>query len=254
MSELVPILEFDSDLEAIIEPTKAIKHRDFPQHVVLCFFREVVEMIQGRLGLDTLPPFKSEMGEIRAFVGSFAEVSIAIVPCPVGAPFAAGILEESIARGGRKFVVCGSAGVLDSDIASGGIIIPISAVRDEGTSYHYLPPTREVSPTELVLEAIRTTLDENHCPYRTGKTWTTDAIYRETRGKIVRRRQEGCISVEMEAAALFAVAQFRNVEIGMLLYGGDDVAGAEWDKREFGQKIPAREMLFWMALESCMKL
>ena len=82
MSELVPILEFDSDLEAIIEPTKAIKHRDFPQHVVLCFFREVVEMIQGRLGLDTLPPFKSEMGEIRAFVGSFAEVSIAIVPCP----------------------------------------------------------------------------------------------------------------------------------------------------------------------------
>ena len=123
-----------------------------------------------------------------------------------------------------------------------------------GIRYHYLPPSREVHPSPLAVEAIIQTLDLHGCSYTHGRTWTTDAFYRETKAKVAKRRDEGCITVEMEAAAFFAVAQFRGVHIGQLLYGGDDVSGIEWDPREFGQKISAREKLFWLAVEACLRL
>ena len=102
--------------------------------------------------------------------------------------------------------------------------------------------------------AIIKTLEEHKCSHISGKTWTTDAFYRETRGRIARRKEEGCLTVEMEAAALFAVAQFRGVAIGQILYGGDDISGIEWDAREHGQTISAREKIFWLAVEACLKL
>jgi uridine phosphorylase len=254
MEPLPPILEFDPDREAIIEPSKANVHRDVPERCVICFFREVIENVSAQLNLQPLAPFNSEMGTLPIWSATHLGSKFGVMQIPVGAPLAAGMLEEVIARGGRKFVACGGAGVLDKTIASGDIIVPTSALRDEGTSYHYLPPAREVAPTERVVKALMEVLHERACRHVMGKTWTTDGFYRETRGRIARRREEGCIAVEMEASALFAVAQFRGVEIGMLLYGGDDVTGIEWDPREFGQKIPAREKLFWLAVEACVRL
>ncbi|MCJ7703601.1 MAG: hypothetical protein MUO62_18625 [Anaerolineales bacterium] len=99
--------------------------------------------------------------------------------------------------------------------------MPTRAVRDEGTSYHYLPPGREVQAHPQAVAAIETTLQSHQIPYITGKTWTTDAPYRETHQNVQRRREEGCLVVEMEAAAFFAVAQFRGVILGQILYGGD---------------------------------
>ena len=131
--------------------------------------------------------------------------------------------------GSRKFIACGGAGVLDREIAVGHIIVPVSAVRDEGTSYHYLPPAREVeaSPAGSQPSSARC---RRGVPYVLGKTWTTDAIFRETPAKVQLRRAEGCLTVEMEAAAFFAVAQFRGVTFAQMLYGGDDVSGAEWTR------------------------
>jgi len=132
--------------------------------------------------------------------------------------------------------------------------VPSVAVRDEGTSYHYLPPGREVAPHPIALKAIETTLQKHCCPYLLGKTWTTDAIYRETRSKVQLRKSEGCVTVEMEAAAFFAVAQFRSVLFGQILYAGDDVSGIEWDPREFFKRGPIREQVFWLAVETCLQL
>lgn len=254
MDTVPPILEFDPDREAIIEPAKAIKRRDVPERCVLCFFREVIDRMSGELKMQPLAPFKSEMGELPLYSATYKDGPLAVVPCPVGSPLAAAILEETIARGGRKFVACGSAGVLDPEITSSEVVVTTAALRDEGTSYHYLPPSREVAPTDRVVKVLLDVLAESGCQYVTGKTWSTDAFYRETRGRIARRRQEGCITVEMEAAALFAVAQFRDVEIGMLLYGVDDVTGTEWDPRDLGRKIPTRERLFRLAVEACVRL
>jgi uridine phosphorylase len=254
MTDSIPLLEFDPEREAVIEPAKVIKRRDLPEHCVLCFFREVIDRATEKLDLKPLHPLKSEMGEIPVYAGVHQGQPLAVVPAAVGAPLAAALFEEVIARGGRKFIACGGAGVLDSSIGSGDIVVPTSAVRDEGTSYHYLPPGREAHPSPEAVQAIIRVLRRHECRYVEGKTWTTDAFYRETPKKVARRKGQGCITVEMEAAALFAVAEFRGVQIAQLLYGGDDVSGIEWDPRELGQKIPARDTLFWLSVEACVEL
>ena len=159
-----------------------------------------------------------------------------------------------IALGCTKFIACGGAGVLDSTLAVGHIVVPNSAVRDEGTSYHYLPPAREVSASLPAVAAIETVLQAHSCEYVIGKTWTTDGLYRETAAKVQRRRAEGCLTVEMEAAAFFAVAQFRGVTFAQLLYSGDDVSSEQWDSRHWMSHTSTREKLFWLAAEACVRL
>ena len=154
----------------------------------------------------------------------------------------------------KKFIVCGSCGVLDSEIAMGHLLVPVSAVRDEGTSYHYLPPSREATAHPQAVKAIETVLTRNKLDYTLTKTWTTDAMYRETQKKIALRKSEGCLTVEMEAAALFAVAKFREVVLGQILYGGDDVGGKVWNSRKYMKKIELREKMLWLAAETCLEL
>jgi uridine phosphorylase len=133
-------------------------------------------------------------------------------------------------------------------------VVPFAAVRDEGTSYHYLPPAREVEASVAGVAAIEAVLKKYGHEYLLTKTWTTDGVYRETPAKIQKRRQEGCMVVEMEAAAFFAVAQFRKVVFAQLLYGGDDLSGSEWDSRHWTKATTAREKLFWLAVESCLAI
>ena len=143
--------------------------------------------------------------------------------------------------------------MLASEIAMGHVVVPSAAVRDEGTSYHYLPPSREVEADPRGIAAIEAVLRRHGVEYLVGKTWTTDAVYRETRERVQRRRSEGCLTVEMEAATFFAVAKFRSVPVGQILYGGDDLGGTEWDHREWFTSSN-REKVFWLAAEACREL
>jgi len=129
-----------------------------------------------------------------------------------------------------------------------------AAVRDEGVSYHYLPAGREVIANKAGVDALVNTTNERGLPYQVGKTWTTDAPYRETLNKIEKRRKEGCLTVEMESAALMAVAQLRNVLFGQVLYGGDDLSGAAWDNRHWQSRSDIRESLFWLCADACLTL
>jgi uridine phosphorylase len=151
-------------------------------------------------------------------------------------------------------MACGGAGVLDKTIAVGHLLVPTSAIRDEGTSYHYLPPSREVTASLEAVGAIETVLQRHKYEYLLTKTWTIDALYRETPAKADLRRAEGCLTVEMEAAAFFAVAQFRGVPFGQILYGGDAVCAGEWDSRDWVSRADIREQLFWLAAEACLML
>ena len=172
----------------------------------------------------------------------------------IGSSQAVAILEEVIAFGCRKFVACGGCGVLEPDLAAGHLIVVSSAVRDEGASYHYLPPSREVQANAVVLESIVRTLTSLGLPHRVSKTWTTDAPYRETIDVIARRRAEGCAVVEMEAAGMMAVAQFRDVLFGQVLYAGDDLSGQEWDRRDWQSLADVRENLFWLCADAVLSL
>jgi uridine phosphorylase len=249
-----PIIEFDPSPTATVDPTAHIRPADVPEHCVPIFFQDVVDRILARGGAREIACMGSEMGRHPLYETVRDGRRVAFFQPGITAPFAAAMLEEVIAFGCRTFVACGGAGVLDRHVAVGSIIVPTAAVRDEGTSYHYLPASREVAPSPAAVEAIRATLDERGVDYVTAKTWTTDAIYRETPERIRARRAEGCLTVEMEASAFFAVAAFRNVTFGQILYGGDDVSGDEWDHRDWNRQSDVRDRLFELAAAACLRL
>ena len=254
MRERYPILECDRAREALIEPGRVVRPIDAPEHCVACFFQEVISRLCEERDAKVIAREKSEMGTHPVYGIDVDGTRLAVFHPGIGAPLAAALLEYVIALGCKKFIACGVAGVLDKDIAVGHIVVPSAAVRDEGTSYHYLPPGREVKASPEGVAAIEDVLKRRGYDYIVSKTWTTDAYYRETQGRIALRRSQGCLTVEMEAAAFFAVARFRNVVFGQILYGGDDVSGETWDSRTWNARTSVREKLFWLAAEACLEL
>ena len=112
----------------------------------------------------------------------------------------------------------------------------VSALRDEGTSYHYLPPSREVEISKAGINAIESALSQKNIPYWEVKTWTTDGFYRETVEMVQYRKEEGCQVVEMECSALAACAKFRKVTWAMLLFSADTLADPhKYQEREWGK-------------------
>ena len=109
--------------------------------------------------------------------------------------------------GAKKFVLFDSCEVLDDDNVKNKLIIPIFAIRDEGTSYHYIAPSPEIEANPHSVKILESVLSNCGYPYIKGKTWTSDAIYRETLPLIQECKQEGCIAVEMECASMLSVAK-----------------------------------------------
>jgi len=251
---IYPILEHDPSPTALIEPSRVIRPRDVPEHCVICFFREVMDQVISEQGAKKAVDYGWEDGPHPIYEITYQGERLAFYHPGVGAPLSAALLEEAIAFGCRKFIACGGAGVLNKDIAVGHLSVVSGAIRDEGVSYHYLPPAREVIANEAGLNALVKTLDERGVPYRIGRTWTTDAPYRETPNKIAARRNEGCLTVEMECAGMMAVAQFRGAVFGQVLYGGDDLSGSEWDNRAWQSRAEVRKSLFWLCADACLSL
>lgn len=249
-----PILEFDPAPRAKIEPSEVFKKLDVPEHCVITFFGDVINNMLGEGRLKKVGEFKTCTIVLPIYETEFHGKPIGIVQGYLGAAGSGGLLEELIAMGFKKFIVCGAAGVLRKDIQEGHLVVPYSAVRDEGLSYHYLEPSREVECNKEALECITTYLKENGVPFIEAKTWTTDAFYRETDDKIALRVSEGCVTVEMEAAAFFAIAKFRNVVLGQILYGGDDLSGIEWDSRNWNSLGELRTNLVDLSMAICLEL
>lgn len=250
----LPLFEHDYDTEAKIEPSCVIQPRDVPEVCVVCFFRDVLEKVITEHQAQVIVDNSWEDGMHNLYEINYQGQRVAFFHPGVGAPLAVGLLEEVIAYGCRRFVVAGGAGVLLKDVQVGKLVLVSSAVRDEGTSYHYLPPAREVEANPAALQAVEQVLVRKRIPYLKGKTWTTDAPYRETQAMIDARRAEGCVTVEMEAAALIAVAQFRGLPLSQVLYAGDDLSGEEWDNRGWQSRAEIRKGLFWLAVEACLEL
>ena len=255
MKQSPPILEFPGPGRAVIEPRALMaRKRPIPEHCVLCFFVEVLRELKEQGALRPIDRLIGEGEPNPIYELTVGEPKVAVVWPGLTAPYAAAVLEELIALGGRWFVACGGAGVLDRSIAAGHVVIPTAALRDEGTSYHYLRRGRYARPHPAALSALRAACRERQVPFVTGKTWTTDAVYRETPEQVQERRAEGCLTVEMEAAAFFAVARFRGVVLGQYLYGGDDVSGEDWDSRGWRHRWTTRRELFELAVDACRRL
>jgi len=248
-----PILEFDPERRALLEPRPRKGRQSAPAPVVLCFFREVIEAVCGGGQAEEATAFDWEHGVHPLCSLDSPHGTVGVLHPGVGAPMAAGMLEAAIASGGRYFVACGGAGAILPGLALGHVVVPTAAVRDEGTSYHYLPPSREIELDSTAMATLVDVLDRRHVPHNQGKTWTTDAPYRETVARIAQRRGEGCLTVEMETSALAAVARFRGVTFAQYLYAGDDVSGETWDHRSWNTHS-SRTDLFWLAVEAACRL
>jgi uridine phosphorylase len=251
---MYPILEFDPDRKSFIEPSDIADPLDVSDYCVICFFQDVIKKVTKEFNTKLLIQNHWEDGPHPLYEIEYLGKRLAFFHPGVGASLVCGIFEEVIAFGCRKFVAIGGCGVLDKEMEVGKLILVNSAVRDEGVSYHYLPPDREVKAQTDVVLKVESVLQDKQIPYLTGKTWTTDAPYRETRSKIKARREEGCIAVEMEAAGLMAVAKFRDVAFGQILYAGDDLSGEKWDNRGWQSKSEIRYQMFWIAAEACLRL
>ncbi|MDR1803824.1 MAG: nucleoside phosphorylase [Treponema sp.] len=246
-----PILEFDEDRNAFIRPSIMHKPIDgLAERCVLCFFSDAIEKILAGHQHKTFPGFLSEGINYPLYELDYKGEKIALMQAAVGAPLAVGQIEELAAMGCKKFIACGMCGVLQKELAVGHLVIPTAAVRDEGASYHYVKPAREITANERVVRVIEDTLLEKKIPYIKAKTWTTDAFYRETPNKIAQRKSEGCVTVEMEASAYMAVSQYLNVEFGQILCSGDSLAGDEWDSRNYVKRIDIKEYVLGVTLDT----
>ena len=247
-----PLFEFEESQTAVINPPMRRKVDNFPELAVACWFGDVQR--KRFAGQDPIYRIPFEHGDHEVHVVEHLGKRIAVFNPGVGAPAAATSLEDIIGLGATKIIGCGGAGIVKQGFDVGHIIVPTGAVRDEGTSHHYQPVDVAVVPHPLAVEAIDAELSDAGVPHDKGLTWTTDAIFRETPEKVARRREQGCISVEMEASAMFAVAMFRGAVYGQLLYAGDDVSAQTWDHRHWEKQTSVRERVLELALNAVCRL
>ncbi|MDL2271960.1 nucleoside phosphorylase [Desulfovibrio sp. OttesenSCG-928-I05] len=243
-----PILEHDESPEAII---KADRHgkEPLPRLCLMTFFGEVLHDFVTANDCRELHPYQSEMRDFPVYEYRHNGVAICLVQGFVGSAGAAMLAEFLYAYGVTHLLACGGCGVLQ-DIPAGDVIIPVTALRDEGASYHYLPPARTIDVDPGMVAAIKETLTQRQVPFTECTTWTTDGFYRETPDMVQYRKDEGCQTVDMECATLAAVARFKGKAFGQILYSGDILADVEnYDERGWQHNATAREKLFTLGLD-----
>ncbi len=245
-----PILDFDATRDAVIDPIAP--DISVPDRAVLTWFSEVID----KLDAEVVHTIKLESAEQRLLVLEQDDgQQVLVAEMGVGAPLATVVLETVIAMGVTKLVAVGSSGGLVAGATPGSVIIPTEGLRDEGTSYHYLPPDAPAKPSEAAQSAVVGVLRDRGVIYSRARTWTTDAFLRETMSKIRQRTAQGCVCVDMEASALFAVAEFRGVELGQILYIADTLSGGEWESEHLVTPLGGvRKRLFDLAVESVLAI
>lgn len=212
------------------DTTKRISN--FPKICVSTFSEKIIQKFSSLQNTEKIAELYTANGMTPVYKIRYKNTDIAFYLSRVGAPACVAGFEEVVAMGAKKFVLFGSCGVLDDHKVKENIIIPVSAIRDEGTSYHYIEPSEEIEANTHSIEVLEQVLKNCGYPYIKGKTWTSDAIYRETIPAIRRRRQEGCLAVEMECASMLAVSQYRKIPFIQFLYGADNLSSDTWEIRD----------------------
>lgn len=212
---------FDISTESVTSPDAFLGERGSEIEIcIVTFSRIISEEVHKRLECVKIGEIPSCNGRVPVYYFVHNGRKIGFYLSHLGSACAANdIIEVSWFSGATKFIAFGSAGSLDKEATAGKYVIPTAAYRDEGMSYHYAPPADyiDVKGTETVECVFR----ELGVPYVLGRTWTTDAFYRETRALVAKRREEGCLAVEMEVAGMQAVCDFHGYELYDFLMTGD---------------------------------
>lgn len=248
----IPLLEFDSEQTAVFNPTHEKLDLKLPEKCVFAFVGEHISEYASKTDTIKVSEFLSMTKRYPIYITRYKGEEITLCEAPVGAAASTQILDWLIGYGVRKIISAGSCGGLEP-FPEGTFLVPYKALREEGTSYHYAPPSRFMEIDESARKAIEKTLLEHGLKYQEVITWSTDGFYRETKEKVAYRKSEGCSTVEMECSALAACASFRGVTWGMILYTADSLADIEqYDERNWGGN--AYEYALHLSLDAVLKL
>lgn len=252
LEKIIMITEtFDNLTEDIIKTEYIGGKTDKTYDVcIITFSCAVIEKILENFHCEKIAESFSANGSVPFYKINYKGKDIAFFMCFVGAPSVAAFIEEAkYFVGAKKYIMFGSCGCLNREITEGKAIVPTEAYRDEGVSYHYAPAADyiKIENANKIAEAFT----KMGIPYVMGKTWTTDAIYRETKGNMLKRKAEGCIAVDMESASAQAVCNFRDIDFFVFFISGDLLDSSVWDRRILGMPEEKDQQLnnFYIALE-----
>lgn len=228
----IPILEYDDSPRAVI-----MNDRDpvrLPHRAVFAFLGDAVDIYAESVGAEVLEVYRTIGRDTNICRIHHKGEELCLCRAPLGGSAAVQLMDFLLGHGVTQVIAVGSCGAL-APLPENAFLIPTKALRDEGTSYHYLPPSRYVETDAGIRNVLKQVLTEQGLSWAECTTWTTDGFYRETADMVAYRREEGCLVVEMECASLAACAQFRGAKFAQLLYTADSLVDANnHDARDWG--------------------
>ncbi len=248
----LPILEYDTEESAVIMAKNECDYT-LPKKAVMLFMTKEIDDYVAKHDCRLVTSLECIPRIVPVYTTVRGGEEIAFCHVALGGPAAVQVLEKLIAGGVNEVIAAGCCGAL-IDGTAGEFFIPEAALRQEGTSYHYLPPSREVDLSQKAVKAIEEALDKKGYEHRRCKVWTTDGFYRETREMVLYRKEEGYSVVDMECASMAACARFRNIIFGQLLFTADSLADVDaHDARNWGKDAFATAMELAMDSALCIK-
>jgi len=251
------LCEFDKNKDAIINPDMIVeKIENFPEVTISIFSQKLFLTLLDFFEPKLIANVHSAAGLNPIYEVVYKGERFAFFQSYVGEPKCIGDYEDIIEMGSKCLILLGNCGVLDKNIEDCGIIIPTKAIRDEGCSYHYAPPSDVIEVNHKYVDLFQEVLEAFGYPWVEGTTWTTDACYRETRAKMNRRKEQGAICVEMECAGMQALCDFRETEFFQFFYAGDNLDHSSWEPRSLSGdvRLDDKSKIALLAFELGMKI
>ncbi len=241
---------FDPEGEGIVKAREMVKLFTIPRGIreedlslpsiaIVTFGRRMLDGLVRMSNANQCEPWRGRNASL--FLSKVGDGLFVLTKSPYGAPSAVILLEELIAFGVNRIVFVGYCGSIQDEVGLGEVVLPTYAVREEGTSYHYLPGREECRPDRTLFGALGLKLQKRGVDATAGPVWTTDALYRETGKKIERYRGQGVLAVDMEISALFAVGALRRVGVVALLLVSDCFSCGRWTPGFFDPLVVEKE-------------
>ncbi|MEW6400938.1 MAG: nucleoside phosphorylase [Chloroflexota bacterium] len=223
MTDNTPILT-PQELLAYRRATGALPQFNPPRAVIFAPQKSLAAYVLRRHPTRKISGFA---GEFYLFKRTNGQVALSTA-FGIGAPVVAGLTDEFAALGVKEFALIGMAGGLQPDLQTGSLVLSTGAIRGEGTSRHYLPLAGTVETSPEMTRAVSRILSGKNCPHALGPTWTTDAPFREFRKDVLAHQTNGVLAVDMEAAAMLAVAKANHLPALAAFSIADTLANGTW--------------------------
>ena len=239
------------------EPVMSIKDfygekKNLIEICLVIFSKEIYDYILKNYDCEVIGVIKACNGEYPIYKFNFEGKILGFYLTMIGSTMASQfVIEANWITGASKFIMFGSSGSLNKEITFNKYVIPTEAYRDEGMSYHYAKASDYIEIKNH--STVKNIFDELHLPNVEGKIWTTDAFLRETKGQMAKRKEEGCIAVEMEIAGVQSVCDFHNLDLYSFIVTGDILSEEKYEVEGLHNANHSLDKLF-IALEIAKRL